>query len=56
MSMSFSEILTYSFVIGIIFYAISTIAGFYSVSSDSYLPYLIFYVFIMLSISIVKKD
>ena len=54
--MSFSEILTYSFVIGVIFYAISSIAGFYSVSSDTYLPYFIFYLFIILSISIVKKD
>jgi hypothetical protein len=56
MTLSFSEIITYSFVIYIILYSISKIAGFYSISSDSYMPYFMFYLFIMLSIIIVKKE
>jgi hypothetical protein len=56
MALSLSEIVTYSFVIYIIFYSVSKVAGFYSVSSDSYLPYFMFYLFIILSIIIVKKD
>ena len=56
MALSLSEIVTYSFVTYIIFYSISKVAGFYSVSSDSYMPYFTFYLFIILSIIIVKKE
>ena len=56
MALSFSEIITYLFVTYIILYSISKIAGFYSISSDSYMPYFMFYLFIMLSIIIVKKE
>jgi len=56
MALSLSEIVTYSFVTYIIFYSVSKVAGFYSISSDSYLPYFMFYLFIMLSIIIVKKE
>jgi hypothetical protein len=56
MGLSLSEIVTYTFVIYIMFYAIGKVAGFYSVSSESYMPYFMFYLFIMLSIIIVKKD
>ena len=55
MGLSLSEIVTYSFVTYIIFYSISKVASFYSVSTDSYMPYFMFYLFIMLSIVIVKK-
>jgi|LakMenEpi03Aug12_release.lakeMendotaPanAssembly.Ray.scaffolds.fasta_scaffold4008886_2 hypothetical protein len=55
MALSLSEIVTYSFVTYILFYSIGKVAGFYSVSSDSYMPYFMFYIFIMLSIIIVKK-
>ena len=56
MAFSFSEIITYSFVFVIILYSLSTIAGFYSVSSDSYLPYYTFYIFLALSIAILSNN
>ena len=55
MGLSLSEIVTYTFIIYIMFYAVGKVAGFYSVSSDTYTPYFMFYVFIMLSIIIVQK-
>ena len=56
MGLSFSEIVTYTFVIYIMFYAIGKVASFYSVSSDSYIPYFMFYLFIIFCINIVQKD
>jgi hypothetical protein len=56
MGLSLSDIVTYSFVTYILFYSVSKVAGFYSVSSDTYMPYFMFYIFIILSINIVSKD
>jgi hypothetical protein len=55
MALNLVNILTYAFIIYIIFYSFNIVTKFYGVSNDTYIPYLLFYVFLALCIIIVSK-
>jgi hypothetical protein len=54
MVLGITEIFTYVFVIYIIFYCLNTITKFYGISSDAYLQYFWFYIFLALCVLIKK--
>ena len=56
MVLGITEILTYVFVIYIIFYCLNTITKFYDISSDSYLQYFWFYIFLTLCVLIKQNN
>jgi hypothetical protein len=56
MVLGITEILTYVFVIYIIFYCLNTITKFYGISSDVYLQYFWFYIFLTLCVLIKQNN